>query len=177
MWFAILLILTASSCARAPESRQTREAAAVHTTSTQDEEKSIRALLEGFSAAVKARDVNAIMAFYAPGDSLVAFDAFPPRQYAGNASYRKAYENFFAAFPGPVTSEVIDLHVDVSSPMANTYGIDKWVATGSDGKPMTVFFRFTDVLRKFDNRWLIVHEHLSVPVDPVTGQADFQSKP
>jgi uncharacterized protein (TIGR02246 family) len=141
------------------------------------DEQNIRTLFDQFSAAVKSRDVNAIMAFYAPGDSLIAFDAFPPRQYVGNASYRKSYENFFAAFPGPVTSEVIEVHLDVSGSMANSFGIDKWVATGSDGKPMTVFFRFTDVLRKFDGKWLIVHEHLSVPVDPATGQADFESKP
>jgi uncharacterized protein (TIGR02246 family) len=145
--------------------------------SADQDEKDIRALLERFSAAVKARDVNAIMAFYAPGNTLVAFDAFPPRKYVGSASYRKSYEGFFAAFPGPVTSQVVDLRIDISGAMANTFGIDRWVATGSDGKPMTVFFRFTDVLRKIDGKWLIVHEHLSVPVDPVTGQADFLSKP
>ena len=38
-------------------------------------------------------------------------------------------------------------------------------------------FRFTDVLRKMNGKWLIVHEHLSFPVDPETGKADFLSKP
>ena len=49
--------------------------------------------------------------------------------------------------------------------------------TGSDGKTTEVVFRSTNGLRKINGRWLIVHEHVSVPVDGVTGQADFLSKP
>jgi len=37
--------------------------------------------------------------------------------------------------------------------------------------------RVTDVYRKIDGKWLIVHEHVSVPVDIKTGQGDLQSKP
>ncbi|HEV7785554.1 MAG TPA: nuclear transport factor 2 family protein, partial [Thermoanaerobaculia bacterium] len=62
-------------------------------------------------------------------------------------------------------------------PLGYARGIDRWVITGKDGKPLEVVFRFTDVLKKIDGKWLIVHEHLSVPVDPATGQADFLSKP
>jgi ketosteroid isomerase-like protein len=38
-------------------------------------------------------------------------------------------------------------------------------------------FRVTDVLRKAKGKWLIVHEHVSVPVDLATGKADLASKP
>jgi ketosteroid isomerase-like protein len=38
-------------------------------------------------------------------------------------------------------------------------------------------FRLTDVLRKVKGKWLIVHEHVSVPVDVATGKADLTSKP
>lgn len=144
---------------------------------TATDEGAIRAIYDQYSAAVRSRNVDAIMAFYAPGDGLVAFDAFPPRQYLGATSYRKAYEAFFEAYPGPVTSEISDLRITVEGTLAFASSIDRWVATGKDGKPAEVVFRGTNGFRKIDGRWLIVHEHISFPADPVTGQADFLSKP
>jgi len=141
------------------------------------DEQEIRAIYDRYSGAVKSRNVDGIMAFYTSDSDLVAFDAFPPRQYVGAASYRKAYESFFAAYPGPVTSEISDLRITTNGILAFTSGIDRWVATGSDGKTTEVVFRFTNGLRKIKGRWLIVHEHLSVPVDPATGIADFLSRP
>jgi ketosteroid isomerase-like protein len=46
-----------------------------------------------------------------------------------------------------------------------------------DGNPIDVNIRVTDVLRKAKGKWLIVHEHVSVPVDLATGKADLASKP
>jgi ketosteroid isomerase-like protein len=40
-----------------------------------------------------------------------------------------------------------------------------------------VVFRFTNVFRKINGKWLAVHEHLSFPADPATGMADYLSKP
>ena len=98
------------------------------------DEQAIRSLYEQYSHAVAARNVDTIMAFYAPDADLVAFDAFPPRQYVGASSYRKAYEGFFAAYPGPVTSEISDLRITAEGTLAFTSCIDRWVATGSDRK-------------------------------------------
>jgi ketosteroid isomerase-like protein len=46
-----------------------------------------------------------------------------------------------------------------------------------DGNAMDVTMRITDVLRKADEKWLIVHEHVSVPVELASGKADLTSKP
>jgi hypothetical protein len=48
---------------------------------------------------------------------------------------------------------------------------------GKDGNPMDATMRITDVLRKSSGKWLIVHEHVSVPVDLASGKADLSSKP
>ena len=37
-------------------------------------------------------------------------------------------------------------------------------------------FWVTDCLEKENDKWKIVHEHNSVPVDLATGQADLMSK-
>jgi len=161
----ILLLGTLPSCATAREDNAATD------------EKTIRAMYDRFSTAVASKDINTIMSFYIPDESLVAFDAFPPRQYVGAAAYRKDYEDFFATFPGPAKSEARDIHIETAGTLGFSHGIDRWVVTGKDGQPLEIVFRFTDVLRKINGKWLIIHEHLSVPVDPVTGKADFLSKP
>ena len=46
-----------------------------------------------------------------------------------------------------------------------------------DGKPLDLTLRVTDVYKKMNGKWLVVHEHVSWPVDLETGKADFSSKP
>jgi ketosteroid isomerase-like protein len=120
-------------------------------------------------------NLDGIMAVYAP--DVVAFDAFPPRKYVGVAAYRKDYEEFFAAYPGPVSSQVSDLTTTVAGSVAYAYGVDLWRATDTQKKTTDMTFRFTDILWKKRGKWFIVHEHVSFPVDPSTGAADFASKP
>jgi len=57
----------------------------------------IRALEDRFVAAFKAKDVDAIMKVYAPGQTLIVFDVIPPRQYVGAAAYRKDWQTSSAA--------------------------------------------------------------------------------
>jgi ketosteroid isomerase-like protein len=40
-----------------------------------------------------------------------------------------------------------------------------------DGRSHDAWVRFTACFRKFDSNWLIVHDHVSVPVDPPSGKA------
>lgn len=63
-------------------------------------------------AAFKAKDVEAIMKNYAPGQELVVFDVIPPRQYVGFDAYKRDWEEFFASFPGPIEQfELTDLSI------------------------------------------------------------------
>jgi ketosteroid isomerase-like protein len=117
------------------------------------------------------------MSFYVPDESLFVFDAAVPRQYVGAKAYRKNYEDFFAAFPGPLESENTDVAVAASGTLAYSRCIDTWRATDKDGKMTTFAFRVTDVYRKTGGKWLIFHEHVSFPVDFASGKADMLSKP
>lgn len=141
------------------------------------DEQAIRQMYAEFSAAVKARDLNRVMAVYSRDEHAIFYDAFTPRQYVGYTAYRKDYAEFFKNFPGPASSTITDLHIGVSGPTAYAYGIDKWVITGVDKKPITMVFRFTELLRKEKGKWVTFHEHVSFPVDPVTNKVDYLSKP
>lgn len=52
---------------------------------------------------------------------------------------------------------------------------EKWMV--KDGKPFGLTMRVTDGYRKVNGKWLIIHEHISVPVNLETGKADLTSAP
>jgi len=142
------------------------------------DEQEIRALEDRFVAAVKAKDVEAIMRSYAPGTELFVFDVTPPRQYVGFDAYKKDWQEFFAGFPGPIdTFELSDLSVTTEGKLGYGHSIQHMVATNKDGSKMDFTVRVTDCYRKIDGKWLITHEHISVPVDLATAKADLASKP
>ncbi len=150
---------------------------ALRTDAQSSDEKAIGALNQRFAAAVKARDINAIMSVYIPSESLFVFDAIPPRQYVGAKAYRKDFEEFLGLFPGPVQIEITSLSVTAAGTLGFSHRIDSWGLTDKNGKQVKLVFRTTDVYRKINGKWLIIHEHVSWPVDPETGKADFLSKP
>jgi uncharacterized protein (TIGR02246 family) len=137
----------------------------------------IRALEDRFVAAFKAKDVDAIMKVYAPDQTLVVFDVVPPRQYVGAAAYRKDWQTFLGSFDGPITVELTDLDVVADRNLAYSRSIQRVAGTDKHGKKLDLTVRVTDVYKKAHGRWLIIHEHVSVPVDLDTDKADLSSKP
>lgn len=137
----------------------------------------IKALEERFAKAVRAKDVDAIMKCYVPDESLFVFDLVPPRQYVGAKAYRKDWIDLLAAFPGPITFEVSDLSVTADGNLAYGHSIQRVAGTDKSGKMADMNVRVTDVYRKVEGKWLIVQEHVSVPVDLETGKPDLSSEP
>jgi uncharacterized protein (TIGR02246 family) len=141
-------------------------------------EKEIRALEDRLMAAFKAKDLDGVMANYAGDDSLFVFDVIPPRQYVGAKAYRKDFEDFFALVSGDIiASEISDLSIIASGKIAFSHSVQHIAWTGKDGKKWDVTIRVTDGYRKIDGKWLIVQEHVSVPVNPDTSIGDWTSKP
>jgi ketosteroid isomerase-like protein len=142
-----------------------------------DDVAEIKTVEEGIATAAKARDLDTIMKNYPRGDTLVVFDVAPPRQYVGYDTFRKDWRHFLDMFSDPITYEMVDLNVISDGKMGYARMIQHVAAKGRDGKPLDLNIRVTDVLRKTNGRWLIIHEHASFPVDMATGKADFLSKP
>ena len=133
-------------------------------------ESAIRALEDRFAAAVNAGDVDAIMKNYVPDESLVVFDLVPRKQYRGAEAYRKNWEDFFAHFRGKPKFAITDLSVTASGDIGFSHSFQH--VTGSDvqGRPIERTVRVTDGYRKIGGDWLIVLEHVSMPVDLKTGK-------
>jgi ketosteroid isomerase-like protein len=141
-----------------------------------DDKVTIQALEAKYIKDFNAKDVNAIMAIYAPGDQLFVFDAVPPREYASWDAYKKDWEGLFATYPGPVTDTLQELSINVVGPVAYAHHIEAVHFTQKDGTGVDMVSRVTDVFRKLNGKWLIVQEHVSFPVDLGTGKADLLSK-
>jgi ketosteroid isomerase-like protein len=86
-------------------------------------------------------------------------------------------EDLFAQFPGPVEADLSELKVVADGTFGYAHLIDHSALTDKDGKKVESTVRTTDVFRKMGGKWLIVHEHNSVPVDLATGKADMTAKP
>ena len=151
--------------------------AAFGTPARADARGDIKALEDRFVAAFKAKDVDAIMKVYAPGQALVVFDVVPPRQYVGAAAYRKDWQTFLGNFDGPITVELTDLDVGADRNLAYSHSIQRVAGTDKEGKKLDLTVRVTDVYQKIGGRWFIVHEHVSVPVDLGADKPDLASKP
>ncbi len=142
-----------------------------------DAQSDIRALENQFVAAFKAKDLDAIMKVYVPDQSLFVFDVIPPRQYVGAAAYRKDWQGFLDSLNGPITVELSDLAIVSDHNLAYGHSIQRVAGTDKQGKPMDLTVRVTDVYKKIKGHWLIIHEHVSVPVDLDTDKPDLASKP
>lgn len=166
LWIAIGLVVVnlTSASPRVPAASQ--------------DEQEIRALENRFAAAFRAKNVDAIMKTYAPGAELFVFDVTPPRQHVGFDDYKKDWQEFFAAFPGPIDKfEVQDLRIVTDGKLAYSHSIQPAIATAKDGSKFNLTVRVTDCYRKINGKWLVTQEHVSVPVDLETGRPDLASKP
>jgi uncharacterized protein (TIGR02246 family) len=142
-----------------------------------DAQADIKRLEDKFVAAFKAKDPDAIMKVYAPGQALVVFDLVPPRQYVGAAAYRKDWQTFLASFSGAITVELTDLDIGADRNLAYSHSIQHVSGTDKEGKKLDLTVRVTDIYRKIRGRWYVIHEHVSVPVDLATDKPDLSSKP
>jgi uncharacterized protein (TIGR02246 family) len=142
-----------------------------------DDKAEIAALEQRVAAGIQAKDADAIMANYIPGDSLVVFDLVPPRQYTGNDAYKKDWAGVLAGCADSPKMEISDLDITADGKLAFSHSIQHFSCTDAKGNKMDMTMRASDDYRKVKGKWFIVHEHLSAPIDLASGKADLTSKP
>jgi uncharacterized protein (TIGR02246 family) len=133
-----------------------------------DDEAEIRAAVAAWSRAVEARDAAGATAVYT--DGTVLYDLMPPHRLVGAAAIREVWERSFAFFPETFRSEHRDLEVRVGGDVAFAFGLHRFVPDPPDHPCGASWMRVTACLQRIDGRWRVVHEHVSVPVDPETGR-------
>lgn len=124
-------------------------------------EMEIRALIERWAESVRQRDLPGILASHA--DDIVMFDVPPPFQSVGLKEYSSTWEIFFKG-TAPGRFDIKELKIFASDDVAFC------VATmacswNNQGGFEDLDFRLTVGLTKINGRWMVVHEHHSVPAE------------
>lgn len=125
------------------------------------------ALEANVEQAFNDKDVDALMTSYARRDALFVFDVVgPPGMYSTWDAYRDALQNFFDGAGGTFRFVISDLDIRTSGDLAYGHSLQHLSGvTSKDGDRVNYTVRVTDVFQKLDGRWLIVQEHVSLPLD------------
>ena len=130
---ALLVVLAVAFTVSARTQAQQSAKSATAKPANKDEAE-IRALWDQWAKAFKARDLDGIMALYAPGDAVVSYDIVPPLQYAGKDAYRKDYAEFLAQYVGPIEVEYRDMRVVADDHVAFIHALERLSGTMKNGQ-------------------------------------------
>ena len=139
--------------------------------STQSE---VSALLESWSEAIRIKDIDRLMSLYSP--DIVYFDLVPGLQYTGSAAVRGNFLRMFDGFKSSIGQEIRGLSILASGDIAVAYMLIRASGTLKDGREVGYWVRATVCCQRSDHRWLIAHEHISLPVD-LSGSAAMDLVP
>ena len=145
------------------------------TLDTAKDEADIRRLMAAWSAAVSAKDLDAIVADYLP--DTVLFDAIPPYKTIGKDAIRQAWANCLPYFPETFTSEHRDVTICVAGDTAFVHCLHHFIPTPADDPLGHTWMRVTIGYRRVAGQWKVLHEHVSVPFNPMNSQAWFIKQP
>jgi ketosteroid isomerase-like protein len=139
--------------------------------------KEIQQVMATWQKAFEAKDLNGVMATYATGDAVTAFDVVPPLQYKGADAYRKDYADVFSQVDGPLHVEFRDNHIEAAGDLGLAYGLEHITGRMKSGAPLDLWVRYTSGFKKIDGQWRDIHDHVSVPADMNSGKALLDLKP
>ncbi|MDZ8029493.1 MULTISPECIES: YybH family protein [unclassified Nostoc] len=140
-----------------------------------NDEVQIRTIIEERVKALPNKDINALLSNHAP--DILSFDVINPLQYIGVDTVRERVQKWVSSFQGSIGYEILDLSITTGETVAFCHYLYRVSGTLTDGGKVEMWVRATVCLREIDGKWMIVHEHQSVPFDPETGKASLNLKP
>jgi uncharacterized protein (TIGR02246 family) len=116
---------------------------------------------QAWAKAMKANDLEAVVALYAP--DAVAY--FPDGEFKGKEAIRKSWTDFFATFT--IKDATSEGTYETTGDMSVGWG--SWSLTvlpKAGGEPIPMKGRASVVVKKIGGKWLYVVDHASVPLPP-----------
>ena len=124
-------------------------------------EAAIRELVESWARAVRAKDLDGILANHST--DMLMFDVPPPLQSKGIEAYKKTWELFFSWSNDPVVFDIKDMNIIAGSDVAFVAALVRCDGTEKNGERIELEFRLTIGLRRIGDQWIVLHEHHSIP--------------
>ncbi|MBV9158058.1 MAG: SgcJ/EcaC family oxidoreductase [Acidobacteriaceae bacterium] len=128
---------------------------------SQTNESAVRDLLERWAAAVRAKNVSEVLANHSPDFRM--FDVPLPFESRGLAAYEDTWKLFYANQPEPIAFDIKWLEVVAGDDVAFAFAHMQCIEPTEKVQRTPLDFRLTVGLRKREGRWMIVHEHHSIP--------------
>ncbi|WP_037079526.1 nuclear transport factor 2 family protein [Rhizobium sp. CCGE 510] len=123
------------------------------------EEEAVIAMLMMRAKALSEKNAEEALSYEA--EDSVEFSLAPP--LVCNGKDAAGLQAWFNTWQGPIGGEVRDARLTVGGDVAFWSGLMRMTGTKTDGTEVDLWFRQTLGLVKRDGRWLVVHQHASVP--------------
>lgn len=131
-------------------------------------EQEVRKEFEEWFRDAAAKDLDAVMAKIAA--DAVSDEHENPLVYVGSDAIRQVCQRGFEAAKGTFRWDIPDLQVIVRDDIAVTWGLNHMQAQEPGKEKTESWSRGTRVFQKVDGTWKMIHQHVSFPYDPETGQ-------
>jgi len=125
------------------------------------DEAVIRDVIESWARAVRARDMDGVLANHSP--DLLMFDVPPPMQSVGIEAYKKTWDLFYAWSRDPIVFDIIEMNITAGQDVAFATALMRCSGIEKNREEIELSFRVTIGLRKIEGRWTVTHEHHSIP--------------
>lgn len=107
-------------------------------------------------------------------DNLVYYDIQPEGAVGKEAATAMIAEQFRGV--KNLRSKILQMTVHAEGTIGYAFSTQNFISdVTTDGPGLNFIFRETDIFVKKEGKWRLVHQHLSVPVDFVSGRAVFSS--
>lgn len=129
-----------------------------------DVDKAVKRVLEGYEAAVLAKNVDAFMRLYDPG--VRVFDAWGRWSYEGAEAWRQAVEGWFTSLGSERVRVTFDeVRISGEPDLCGLSAIVAYAGLAAGGETLRVMHnRITWILRTTGHVLRIAHEHTSAPI-------------
>jgi uncharacterized protein (TIGR02246 family) len=133
-----------------------------------NDEAQIRQLNEDWRNAVANRDLDKLVQHYSP--DVLYFNVVPPYQHRGVVAYRRTWEQMSPHLPPHISVEQRDLDITASGDLAVSHCLTRIVNAQTNENAAVGWVRVTVCYQRQQGAWRAIHEHVSVPIDPMTGK-------
>ena len=125
------------------------------------DEAQVRAIIEDYAEGLRKKDADRCVAHYA--DDVLQFDLAPPLENHGKETARKNLAEWFKTFDGPIGVEISELKITEAADAAFASCLNHISGKSIHGEKNDHWVRVTIGFQKTDGKWLVTHEHVSVP--------------
>jgi uncharacterized protein (TIGR02246 family) len=124
-------------------------------------EEDVRRIVESWAAAVRKHDLEDILAHHT--DDFVMYDVPPPFESRGIEAYKKTWEKFYNWAQDQKVFDILKLEVVAGEDVAFCYATMRCAGYDDNDEIEKLKFRLTIGLQKIGGKWMIRHEHHSIP--------------